>query len=225
MYNRSLVTNGMAGAYEGKEPCRTNAGGGGQSSVSLSCELPCPLSSYFLNPLAFSFITYCHPPPKPIAMIYPQLLQPPARHLFLTLLTLHYNLLCHPDLPAIPNKPPPKDGAKEAKMSAVPLVQFAPAQMNASSLTAGGQSSLHPLPPPHGNIPREEVTFCVVNKSISAAGPGRSNGAFYTGFAACQNIWVNCICRHDKGCLLSDVGLARGNSSLSNNPHKNLMFS
>ena len=37
----------------------------------------------------------------------------------------------------------------------------------------------------------KEAACCVVNKSFSAAGPGRSNRALHIGFVACQNIWVN----------------------------------
>lgn len=66
-----------------------------------------------------------------------------------TLLTPIHNLLCHPDLPAlaIPNKPPPMDGAKWDKMSAIPLAQFTPAQVKAGGLTMGGQS------PPSSTLP------------------------------------------------------------------------
>lgn len=60
----------------------------------------------FLNTSLTSLclLTHYHSPPSPFpsqVIFYPQLIEPPNLHLLFTLHTLHHNLLCHPDLPAV----------------------------------------------------------------------------------------------------------------------------
>lgn len=75
-------------------------------------------------------------------MIYPQLVQPstPASPLHLTLLTPCRNLLCHPDLPALSHSKLTTTHGWSQDVSC-PLARFAPAQVKASGLTVGGQST------------------------------------------------------------------------------------
>lgn len=129
-------------------------------------------------------------------MIYPQLAQPstPGSSLHFIPFTCHHNLLCHSDLPglAILNKPPPM---VQAKMSVVLLLSLP--QLRRRPLVWQWEVTLHPHQALHcylqtyGNMLRDEAAYCVANKSISAAGPRRSNRALYFGFVTCQNIWVN----------------------------------
>lgn len=108
-----------------------------------------PLPSYFLDPPMFSSITYW--PPLSRAMIYPQLVQPPApvSPLHFTLLTPHHNLLCHPDLPALSHsKQNTTHGWRQRSQDvSCPLVHFAPDQVKASGPPAWGQSPPSSRPP------------------------------------------------------------------------------
>lgn len=149
----------------------------------------------------FSSITYC--PPLILAMIYPQLVQLsiPASPLHLTLVTPYHNLLCHADLPALSHSKLTTTHGWSQDVS-YPLDQFAQAQVKASGLTVGGQSTPSPKTSiAHRNMLQEEAAYCVVNQSSSADAQRQSNTVLHIGFVACQNIWVNfaLILHHVKG--------------------------
>lgn len=107
-------------------------------------------------------------------MIYPQLVQPstPAFALHFTLLSPHHNLLCHSDLPALSHfKQTTTHGwSQRSRSVSCPLALFAPAQVKANSLTAGGQSPPLRLPLlyPWEHVARRSSLLCGQQKHFSS---------------------------------------------------------
>lgn len=139
----------------------------------------------------FSSITYWPPWTKQwFTPNWPNL--PPLDLLFtssLLLATIIYSVTVTSQALSILNKPPPM---VQAKMSVVLLLSLP--QPRRRPLVWQWEVNLHPHQAlcylqTHGNMLRD--AYCVVNKSISAAGPRGSNRALYFGFVTCQNIWVN----------------------------------
>lgn len=125
-----------------------------------------PLSSYFIDPLVFS--------PSPIAllslaMIYPQLVKPSTHNV--------YNLLCHPDLPALSHsKQTTNHGWSQVRQDVSSSFRSVFCCSDCGrSITFSHQH--FPRSSHHGNMQKEEAAYCVVNKSILAAGARRSNRA------------------------------------------------
>lgn len=165
------------------------------------------LASYVLDPVCLLH----HPlPPTPISfpswvIIHPQLIEtshpasPSSPFLFSTII---YSVTLTSQPLAIPNKPPLLDGTKGANMSAIPLVVC-------TSLVEGqwldSERSITPSPihsiQAHDNILQQEVTFCAVNKSLSA---GWSNRVLNIGFVAGQTSgWMYIRKRNIFGKLLT----------------------
>ena len=142
-------------------------------------------------------LTYC---PSTLGMIYPQLVQPstPASPLHITLFTPRHNLLCHPDLPALSHSKQTTihrwiQRSQDISCSSwlgMPPFRWRPVAWQWEVIYPPHRH-LHRSIQPNGNRLQEEASYCVVNKSTSAAGPPASNKALNIGFVACQNIWVN----------------------------------
>lgn len=103
--------------------------------------------------------------------------------------TIIYSVTVTSQSLGIPNKPPPMD---EAKMSVVLLLSLSQLKRRplAWQWEVNPHQALHRSIKPHGSMLEEEAAYCVVNKSISAAGQTGSNGTLYFKIVTCQNIWV-----------------------------------